>query len=47
VVEKDQWADHAPLRIGQHAPNLEPSEIPAALLNKQFDHDGGFMICHA
>src|SRR5690606_34031108 len=35
--EKDERADHAPFRIRQHAPDLEPAEIAAARFDDELD----------
>jgi hypothetical protein len=39
VVEEHEWADAATLRMRQHASHLESAEIPAALVNHEFDHE--------
>src|SRR5512132_1829211 len=38
MVEKDEGANRAPLSIWQHAPDLKPTEVAAALMDHQLDH---------
>ncbi len=38
MIEEDERADHAPLSIRQHAPDLEPTEVAAALMDYKLDH---------
>jgi hypothetical protein len=38
MVEEDEGANHAPLRIWQHAPDLKPTEVAAALMDHKLDH---------
>jgi hypothetical protein len=38
MVEEDEGANHAPLRIWQHVPDLKPTEVAAALMDHKLDH---------
>jgi hypothetical protein len=38
VVEKDEWPNHAPLRVRQNPANLEAAQILAPLIDDKFKH---------
>src|SRR3546814_18257654 len=38
MIEEDEGPHHPPLRIGQHAPDLESAEILASLIDDEVYH---------
>jgi len=42
VIEENERAHHAPGRIRQHAAYFEATEIPAALVNDELEHDENY-----